>query len=42
MPTNVEIKAWVHDPDSLAALARRLSDAPPETLHQRDTFFLVP
>ena len=39
MPTNVEIKARVHDPDSLAAIVRRLSDAPPETFHQRDTFF---
>ena len=36
MPTNVEIKARVRDPAALAALARRLSDAPPVTLHQRD------
>ncbi|MSR27346.1 MAG: CYTH domain-containing protein [Planctomycetaceae bacterium] len=42
MPTNVEIKAWVHDPDALAALARRWSDAPPEIFHQRDTFFGCP
>ncbi|MEI8318462.1 MAG: class IV adenylate cyclase [Planctomycetia bacterium] len=41
MPTNVEIKARVHDP-AIAALARRLSDAPPETVHQRDTFFGCP
>jgi predicted adenylyl cyclase CyaB len=39
MPTNVEIKARVQDPAALAALARRLSDAPPQTFHQRDTFF---
>ena len=39
MPTNVEIKARVHDLAALAALARRLSDAPPENFHQRDTFF---
>ena len=42
MPTNVEIKARVRDPAALAALARRLSDAPPATLHQRDTFFGCP
>ena len=41
MPTNVEIKARVHDP-ALAARARRLSDLPPETFHQRDTFFGCP
>jgi len=41
MPTNVEIKARVHDP-AIAARARRLSDAPPETVHQRDTFFGCP
>jgi len=42
MPINVEIKARVHDPAALAALARRLSDAPPQTFHQRDTFFGCP
>ena len=42
MPTNVEIKARVRDPAALAGLARRLSDAPPVTLHQRDTFFGCP
>ena len=42
MPTNIEIKARVHDPAALAALARRLSDALPETFHQRDTFFGCP
>lgn len=41
MPTNVEIKARVRDPVALAALARQLSDAPPDTLRQRDTFFRV-
>jgi predicted adenylyl cyclase CyaB len=39
MPTNVEIKARARDPVALAARARILSDALPETLHQRDTFF---
>jgi len=39
MPTNVEIKARVRDPAALAALARCLSDSPPVTLQQRDTFF---
>jgi adenylate cyclase class IV len=42
MPTNVEIKARVGDPAALAAIARRLSDAPPATFHQRDTFFGCP
>lgn len=42
MPTNVEIKARARDPAALATIARRLSDAPPETLHQRDTFFGCP
>ena len=42
MPTNVEIKARVRDLAAIAALARRLSDAPPATLHQRDTFFGCP
>ena len=40
MPTNVEIKARVSDPIALAALVRTLSDSPPQTLHQLDTFFV--
>lgn len=39
MPTNVEIKARASDPVALAARARILGETPPETLHQRDTFF---
>lgn len=42
MPTNVEIKARVGDRVALAERARHLSDAPPETLRQRDTFFACP
>lgn len=42
VPTNVEIKARVRDPESLAGVARRMSDVPPRTLRQRDTFFDCP
>jgi len=42
MPTNIEIKARVPDPAPLAAVAREISDTPPETLRQRDTFFRCP
>jgi predicted adenylyl cyclase CyaB len=42
MPTNIEIKARVPDPALFAAAARAISDAPPQTLRQRDTFFRCP
>jgi len=42
MPTNIEIKARVPDPALFAAAALAISDAPPQTLRQRDTFFRCP
>jgi predicted adenylyl cyclase CyaB len=42
MPTNVEIKARVHDRERLAERAASLSGGPPTVLQQEDTFFRVP
>jgi len=42
MPANVEIKARVHDPQTLLARARKLAGTDPVVLHQQDTFFTVP
>jgi predicted adenylyl cyclase CyaB len=42
MPSNIEIKARVRDPERLRRLAERLSDTPPELLEQHDTFFPAP
>lgn len=39
MPTNIEIKARVADPARKRELAELLAGAPPETIHQHDTFF---
>jgi len=39
MPANIEIKARIADLATLASLAAALSDAPPQTIQQRDTFF---
>lgn len=39
MPTNIEIKARLADVPMTRALAEAISDTPPETLRQRDTFF---
>jgi predicted adenylyl cyclase CyaB len=39
MPSNIEIKARVSDFERKCAMAERLSGAPPQILHQRDTFF---
>ena len=39
MPSNVEIKAVLSEPDAAHAIAARLSDARPETIHQEDVFF---
>lgn len=39
MPTNIEIKARLLDPTQTRALVEALSDTPPQTLRQRDTFF---
>ncbi len=39
MPTNIEIKARVADPERKRHLAENLAGAPPTILHQEDTFF---
>jgi len=39
MPSNIEIKARLSVPAATRALAASISDTPPETLRQRDTFF---
>ena len=39
MPTNIEIKARLADPPKTRAIVEAISDRPPLTLHQRDTFF---
>jgi predicted adenylyl cyclase CyaB len=39
MPTNIEIKARLSDPQRTQAAVASISDTPPQTLHQRDTFF---
>jgi len=39
MPTNIEIKARLADLPKTTALVVPLSDTPPQTLRQRDTFF---
>ena len=39
MPSNIEIKARLTDPAATRALAAAISDTPPQTLRQRDTFF---
>jgi predicted adenylyl cyclase CyaB len=42
MPKNIEIKARAEDVRGLKEMIERLSDGPPETLHQEDIFFNVP
>ena len=39
MPTNIEIKCRVHDPETLQGKVEQLSDRPVEHLEQVDTFF---
>jgi predicted adenylyl cyclase CyaB len=39
MPSNIEIKARLANPDRTRALAEQLSDTPVEVLRQHDTFF---
>ena len=39
MPTNIEIKARLADPPKTRVLVEAISDTPPQTLRQRDTFF---
>src|SRR5512137_1279092 len=42
MPTNIEIKARVHDLADLRKRAEALSETPVQVIPQEDTFFLVP
>jgi predicted adenylyl cyclase CyaB len=42
MPTNIEIKARVHDLAGLRARAEALSDTPVQVIPQEDTFFHTP
>jgi predicted adenylyl cyclase CyaB len=42
MPTNIEIKARVHDLSALRARAEALSDTPVQVIPQEDTFFHTP
>ena len=39
MPTNIEIKARIADPERKRQLAGNLAGTPPTVLHQEDTFF---
>ena len=39
MPSNIEIKARVADPERKRSIAESLSGSPPTCLHQEDTFF---
>ena len=42
MPSNIEIKAYVHDFDEIRRRAEQLSDTPMEVIPQEDTFFKTP
>lgn len=42
MPSNIEIKARVHDFPALQARAVALSDTPEQVIPQEDTFFNIP
>ena len=42
MPSNIEIKAVLRDPEAAVNIASRLSSTPPEIIHQEDTFFATP
>ena len=42
MPTNIEIKARVHNPGELRRRAEKVSDTPVEVIPQEDTFFYTP
>lgn len=39
MPTNIEVKAILHDRAAALAAAVRLADSGPEIIHQEDVFF---
>ena len=42
MPTNIEIKARVHDLGELRSRAEAVSDTPVQVIPQEDTFFHTP
>jgi adenylate cyclase class IV len=42
MARNIEIKAWVDEPDALAARAAAIADSGPTLIPQDDTFFHCP
>lgn len=42
MPSNVEIKARLSDPEAVAARVRELATKPEVVIRQRDTFFVCP
>lgn len=42
MPSNIEIKARIHEPEKIRRIAEQLSDIPAEIIEQDDTFFPVP
>jgi predicted adenylyl cyclase CyaB len=42
MPTNIEIKARVHDLPALRQRAEKMSDTPVQVIPQEDTFFNTP
>jgi predicted adenylyl cyclase CyaB len=42
MPSNIEIKARLADPEATRRLAAQVADGPPTLVEQADTFFLVP
>lgn len=42
MPSNIEIKAGLRDPDRTRKLVEKLSDTPGQSIEQRDTFFASP
>ena len=42
MPTNIEIKAVIHDWAAMCRRAESLSDTPVELIEQEDTFFVCP
>jgi len=42
MPTNIEIKAYLRDPERTKLIARQLSGADPKEIRQEDTFFQIP
>ena len=42
MPSNIEIKASLHDESRFRNLAQNIADGPPKVITQEDIFFIVP